>query len=434
MPDLIADAELVARSRGRDAEAFGVLVERHQQLVFGVALARCHDPALAEDLAQEAFVAAWRDLDRLRDVDRVGSWVAGIARNLASNAVRARGRRQEPEPPHTEVPTPHDEALVREDRELLGRALADVPEAHRETLVLFYLEGESISDIATALGIREDLVKQRLSRGRKALRESVATRVESALTRARLRPAFRVGVVAALSLAGTRKAAAASSAGKVIAVMSAHKLVIASVAVLVIAGGAIWIAHARSSSPSATAGSSAELAKSSGSPSAGSQAPSVAKPRVERLADARARTVLLDAIRQTHERRAAALAQSTTPGGTTPAPALPESEIDKKYIRAAVREMIPLLSECYEAGLERDPKLAGKIVVKFTIEGEQDVGGVVGESKVDPDESTLADPAVQECIQETMYALKIDPPPNGGVVRVHYPFLFAPAPPPEPPR
>lgn len=50
-PRGIDDAELVARSRRRDADAFGVLVERHQRLVFGVALARCQDPALAEDLA-----------------------------------------------------------------------------------------------------------------------------------------------------------------------------------------------------------------------------------------------------------------------------------------------------------------------------------------------------------------------------------------------
>lgn len=60
---MTSDVELVERSRARDANAFGELVARHQQLVFGVALARCHDPALAEDLAQEAFVTAWRDLE-----------------------------------------------------------------------------------------------------------------------------------------------------------------------------------------------------------------------------------------------------------------------------------------------------------------------------------------------------------------------------------
>src|SRR5690242_11076417 len=108
----VADAELVARSRRADAAAFGVLVERHQRLVFGVALARCKDPALAEEVAQEAFVAAWRDLDRLRDVERVGSWVAGIARNLAANATRKSARRAAltVDEPAT-VPTPQDEAL-----------------------------------------------------------------------------------------------------------------------------------------------------------------------------------------------------------------------------------------------------------------------------------------------------------------------------------
>src|SRR6476659_6769706 len=114
----IADAELVLRCRQRDTTAFGELVERHQRLVFGVALARCGDPALAEDLAQEAFVTAWRDLDRLRDGERVGSWVAGIARNLAANAARERARHAEaPASAPAVVPTPEDEALAREDRE-----------------------------------------------------------------------------------------------------------------------------------------------------------------------------------------------------------------------------------------------------------------------------------------------------------------------------
>jgi len=100
--------------------------------------------------------------------------------------------------------------------------------------------------------------------------------------------------------------------------------------------------------------------------------------------------------------------------------------MDKQYIRAAVREIIPLLGDCYLEGMLRNPKLAGKVVVDFTIEGEPDVGGVVGESAIDAKESDLADPAVRECIQETIYALEIDPPASGGVVRVHYPFEFRP--------
>src|SRR5215470_6890915 len=217
---MIADAELVARSRRRDASAFGALVERHQRLVVGVALARCGDPALAEDIAQEAFVAAWRDLDRLRDGERIGPWVAGIARNLAASAARTQARRDGATGiAPALVQTPEDAAVEREDRELLQRALADVPDAHRDVLVRYYLGGESVAAIAAALGIREDLVKQRLSRGRRTLREGVLARVDSALERARSRRFGR----------------------KVILIMTTKKVaVVAAALALAIGGATVW--------------------------------------------------------------------------------------------------------------------------------------------------------------------------------------------------
>jgi RNA polymerase sigma factor (sigma-70 family) len=411
---MIDDAELVERSRRQDANAFGELVARHQQLVFGVALARCHDPALAEDVAQEAFVAAWRDLGRLRDADRVGPWVAGIARNLASNAVRVRDRREQIAlPVELDAPSPRDEALEREDRELIQRALEAVPEPHRETLVLYYMHGESIATIATALGIREDLVKQRLSRGRKALRDSIAERVESTLTRTRLRGTFGAGVMAA---ATSRKTHAARAARKVLVVTTATKVSIATL-VLIIATGAIWW-HKRER-PVATTSSSSAMAQPMRAPT---------DLHVERLTDPKTRGTLLEAIRKARAASGSAASSSSAPGARTAPPALSsEPPMDKRYIRAAVHEILPMLSQCYEEGLARKPALAGKVVVDFTIEGEPDIGGVVGESSIDAAQSDLDDATVDECIEQTMYALKIDPPPGGGVVHVTYPFTFAPA-------
>jgi RNA polymerase sigma factor (sigma-70 family) len=418
-----ADAELVERCRQRDTDAFGEIVERHQRLVFGVALARCGDPALAEDVAQEAFVTAWRDLDRLRDDSRVGTWVAGIARNLAASAARTRARRATP--PLLElaaVPTPQDAALEREDRELLARALADVPAAHREALVLFYLEGESVARIAATLGITEDLVKQRLSRGRRALREGVANRVESALTRVRATPALRAGVLAALATAGARKAGAATTAGKAFAVMTVKKVVIA-LAVLATAGGATWLGvrsrgdTARAAGPNPQATAAATTAAAPG--------PTAHARRI----DPAARAALLEAIQRARQAPASAPATastSATSSGRRPELAS-EPDLDKDYIRGQVREIIPLLAECYEKELEHDHKLAGTVVVNFTIEGAPDVGGLVSESSIDTDKSTLANPAVQECIQETMYALEIAAPEGGGKVNVVYPFEFRPA-------
>ena len=428
---MTSDLELVERSRRRDADAFGALVTRHQQLVFGVALARCHDPMLAEDVAQEAFVTAWRDLDRLRDVDRVGPWVAGIARNLAASAVRTRARRDQApvQPAGDDVPSPEDAALEREDKELLHRALAEIPEAYRETLVLHYLESRSVAQIADALGISEDVVKQRLSRGRRALRETVATRVETVLARTRLRPAFRAGVVAALTTGGAKKA----TAGKVVMMMTAKKLVLAIVAIVAVAGGVLYL-KTRSTTEVAptvgTPGPSVSPMPNTGSPSAPATARGVT-PHVERFADKAARERMLAQIREVRTRRAPTLAPSNDTG--TAPPALPGGDMDKEYIRGAVRELIPLLTECYEHGLAKNPKLGGDVVVEFTIEGEGGVGGAIGESSIDKTATTLPDPDVGECIQETMYALQIDPPPNGGSVKVRYPFAFRPAAPDEVP-
>jgi len=420
----VSDADLVERSLRRDPGAFGSLVERHQRLVFGVALARCGDPALAEDVAQDAFVTAWRDLERLHDADRVGSWVAGIARNLASNAARARRRADAPVPEPLPVPTPEDEALGREDREFLQRALAEVPVAHREALVLYYLEGESIAHIAASLGVREDLVKQRLSRGRRALRETVARRIEAALARVRPGRGFGAGVVATVTALSARKAVAAGATGKAIFVMSGtHKLVVVLVA-LVVAAGATWFVTRARDSHTSVAAPATPPARSAG-PAEPSSAPP--RPHVRRLQSPAERTALVEQIRAARQARAAASPHATPaqPTAATPAPALPESTIDKAYIRRSVRALLPMLQDCYEQGLQRDPKLAGTVVVDFTIEGEPGVGGVIGHSAIDDAASSLSDVATRECIQETMYALEIDPPADGGVVTVKYPFAFS---------
>lgn len=156
----------------------------------------------------------------------------------------------------------------------------------------------------------------------------------------------------------------------------------------------------------------------------GQGAAPLAKPRVRRMADPSGRPALLRQIREVQATRSARSAPGSSSQTATPPPELPPASIDKDYIRASVRELIPLLVECYEQGLARDPKLGGSIIVDFTIEGEPGVGGVVGESAIDAAGSTLTDPAVRECVQETMFAIEIEPPAGGGVVTVRYPFEF----------
>lgn len=120
--------------------------------------------------------------------------------------------------------------------------------------------------------------------------------------------------------------------------------------------------------------------------------------------------------------RAAMLAQGT--GGEGPRASGPPA-LDKEYIRERIREdLMPIAKECYESALEDQPELGGKLVMKFTIVGDAEVGGVVDESEVAP-ESDLQHAGLRECMRESMLSLTFPPPEDGGTVTVTYPFVFA---------
>jgi len=110
---------------------------------------------------------------------------------------------------------------------------------------------------------------------------------------------------------------------------------------------------------------------------------------------------------------------SAGPAGTSTG-----TELDKEYIRASIKEIVPLLRECYESALAERPGLSGKVEVEFLIAGEPEAGGMVETSAI-METSTLTDPGMQECVRETMYALELPAPPRGGTVMVRYPFVFS---------
>ncbi|MEM6925372.1 MAG: sigma-70 family RNA polymerase sigma factor [Myxococcota bacterium] len=174
-------APLVAAARRGDRDAFARLVRSHAGAVHEVALQITDDATRAEDVAQEAFLAAWRGLRRLRDPDRFSGWVIGIARNRALDAVRRARRR--PEIPAGEALPPIAEAGPEPDREALWAAVERLERGQRDVLQLYYRQGHSVSEVARELGLAEPAVRKRLSRGRERLREEVVTglRAERAL-------------------------------------------------------------------------------------------------------------------------------------------------------------------------------------------------------------------------------------------------------------
>ncbi|MBC7366645.1 MAG: RNA polymerase sigma factor [Undibacterium sp.] len=183
------ELELLSLAREGDQAAYGRLVSRYQTLVASLAYSICGDFARSQDIAQEAFIAAWRQLGTLNDPSKFKSWLCGITRNLGHNFIRQQTRRSEQThaSPETtlesasETPGPHEQAVTREEAIIVWRALEQLPENYREPLVLFYREHQSVERVAAALDLSEETVKQRLSRGRGMLRAQMEHLVERSL-------------------------------------------------------------------------------------------------------------------------------------------------------------------------------------------------------------------------------------------------------------
>jgi len=218
---LHTDAQLVEWSRNGDRTAFATIVKKYQSLVCSITYNATGSLSLSEDLAQETFFAAWKQLSELREPARLRSWLCGITRFLVGKEFRRQGR--EPlhvaaaldavqEPPSLEA-SPSMQAVSREEEAILWRALQRIPDTYREPLILFYREEKSVERVAAELELTEDAVRQRLSRGRKLLQEEVVAFVEGTLSRTAPDQRFSNAVLAMLP-ATSMAAAGAGVAGK----------------------------------------------------------------------------------------------------------------------------------------------------------------------------------------------------------------------------
>ena len=161
------DPELVQEALAGSEAAFEALVRRYQGLVVARAFAILRERADAEDAAQEAFLRAFRSLDRLRSGDAFCNWllrtVANVAKRLASR------RRNRPQSLHdgdaVQRPPARTEVL---------EAIAALPEPYQQVVHLFYGQGHSCKEIGELLGLKVGSVTARLTRARRLLREMLA--------------------------------------------------------------------------------------------------------------------------------------------------------------------------------------------------------------------------------------------------------------------
>lgn len=221
-----SDAGLVMASLGGDRDAFCKIVARYQNLLCSLAYSSVGDLKHSEDIAQEAFIEAWKKLDTLNDPEKLKSWLCGILRFKASHF-----RRKEATQPvkgadeldeldehasgHSAQVKVEDAAISAQEQALLWQALEKMPDTYREPLILFYREHRSVEFVASQLDLSEDTVKQRLSRGRKLLQKAMVIFVEDTLAKSTQGAVFTLAVMAAIGGISPPVKAAAMGAGAI---------------------------------------------------------------------------------------------------------------------------------------------------------------------------------------------------------------------------
>ena len=168
-----ADAADVARVLAGNVGAFEGIVRRWQGPLVNMAWRYCRDRGRAEELAQEAFVRAWRGLATWRRESSFSTWLFALAANVYRNELKRFPTVNLPIDEIAEPSRPAEQQGVLEERsryEVVRRAVLALPKRYREPVVLFYFHEKDVAAAAQTMGLPEGTVKARLSRARELLR------------------------------------------------------------------------------------------------------------------------------------------------------------------------------------------------------------------------------------------------------------------------
>jgi RNA polymerase sigma-70 factor (ECF subfamily) len=191
----LTDSVAVAQARDGDSGAFRVLVERHSRNLFRLAYRMTGHQEDAEDVVQETFLRAYRQLAKFDDRASFGTWLYRIAANCSLDLIRARKRRSENRENHDSseegapdpmqsladgAPTPERLALSSEVERRVAGALDDLSEMERAAFVLRHYEGMCIDDISRTLGVQPNAAKHSIFRAVQKLRRALEPLVSTA--------------------------------------------------------------------------------------------------------------------------------------------------------------------------------------------------------------------------------------------------------------
>lgn len=181
---------LVAQAQHGDHEAFSALMTERIPKLYGIAGLITGRRDIAEDAVQEALIHAWRDLPRLRDIERFDAWL----HRLLVNACHDQGRQQRRQRAETTLTDEHhaadrDPAQALAVRDELERAFRHLGLGDRKVIVLRHYLGLSTREAATAMGMREGTLKSRLHRAMRSMAAAMEAEEQPTETTTRGRPA-----------------------------------------------------------------------------------------------------------------------------------------------------------------------------------------------------------------------------------------------------
>jgi len=185
------DAAAVAKAKGGDEEAFRVLVERHSRSIYRLAYRMTGRPEDAEDVVQETFVRAYKQLGRFEARSNFGTWLYRVGFNCAIDYMRARPHRESAESqetlermsPGSSAPSMDDLVFAGQINERVQHALNELSSQERAAFLMRHYHGCSIEEICEALDLKSNAAKHSIFRAvkkmRVALRPLLDARVET---------------------------------------------------------------------------------------------------------------------------------------------------------------------------------------------------------------------------------------------------------------
>ncbi len=231
----VLDADVSAAAAG-DRDAFARLVAATSGVVCAIGLAILRDVAESQDVAQDVFVSAWRDMRTLRNPSSFLPWIRQLARNRAHHVLRTTRRRERritlaesssgAATDHIErrtdevlsaatdpVPSALERIVAEEESAALRTVLSELPHAAREVVILYYREGGSVQQVAALLGLSDAAVKQRLARARTRVRDALLAKGGDELRASTPGAAVVSAIIAAVGLTVAPAPAAAAGIG-----------------------------------------------------------------------------------------------------------------------------------------------------------------------------------------------------------------------------